>query len=105
LILAVDHTVDPFNLNMIAWQALGNSDPHRDHEYITASSVLIDGTIKAYRKGGFPRKWPNVVCSDVETISAIDQKWESLGLGPLIDSPSDIYRKLCRNGRDEVIIN
>ena len=103
LILAVDHTVDPYNLNMVTWQLLGNSDPQRDHEYITASSILIDGTIKAYREGGFPRKWPNVVCSDIETISAIDQKWESLGLGPLILSPSELYRKLCRKGRDEIV--
>ena len=105
LILAVDHTVDPYDLNMVAWQILANSDPRRDHEYITPSSLLIDGTIKACRKGGFPRKWPNVVCSDSETISAVDQMWESLGLGPLIASPSDIYIKLCRSGRDEIIIN
>ena len=38
LILAVDHTVDPDDLHMVAWQILGNSDPQRDHEYI--SSVL-----------------------------------------------------------------
>jgi 4-hydroxy-3-polyprenylbenzoate decarboxylase len=105
LILAVDHTVDPNNLKMVAWQLLGNSDPQRDHEYISSSSVLIDGTIKAYRKGGFPRKWPNVVCSDSETVSSIDRKWESLDLGPFIHSPSEIYRKLCRSGRDEIVIS
>ena len=69
------------------------------------SSVLIDGTIKAYRKGGFPRKWPNVVCSDIETISAIDQKWESLGIGEFIHSPSLKYIGLCRKGTDEIIID
>ena len=53
LILAVDHTVDPDDLHMVAWQMLGNTDPVRDHEYISPSSVFIDGTIKAYRKGGF----------------------------------------------------
>ena len=105
LIIAVDHTVDPFNLHMVAWQVLGNSDPQRDHEFINSSSLLIDGTSKAFRKGGFPRKWPNVVCSDTETISAIDRKWNSLGLGPLIHSPSEVYRKLVLAGRDEVVIN
>jgi len=103
LIVAVDHTVDPGDLHMVAWQVLGNSDPQRDHEYISPTSVFIDGTIKAYRKGGFPRKWPNIVCSNIETISAIDQKWESLGIGPFINSPSIKNLGLCRNGTDEIV--
>jgi 4-hydroxy-3-polyprenylbenzoate decarboxylase len=105
LILAVDHSVDPDDLHMVVWQLLGNTDPVRDHEYISPSSVFFDGTIKAYRKGGFPRKWPNIVCSASETISAIDQKWESLGIGEFIASPSERYMGLCRKGSDEIIIN
>ena len=105
LILAVDHTVDVADLHMVAWQLLGNSDPQRDHEYISPSSVLIDGTIKAFRKGGFTRKWPNIVCSNIETISAIDNKWESLRIGPLIQSPSLKYQGLCREGADEIVVN
>jgi len=92
-------------LHMVAWQLLGNSDPQRDHEYISPSSVLIDGTIKAFRKGGFTRKWPNIVCSNIETISAIDNKWESLRIGPLIQSPSLKYQGLCREGADEIVVN
>ncbi len=103
-IIAVDHTVDPYDLYKVAWQLLGNSDPQRDHDFITPNSLLIDGTIKAYRKGGFPRKWPNVVCSDTETIAIIDQKWESLGLGPRVNSPSSANISLCRKGRDEITI-
>jgi 4-hydroxy-3-polyprenylbenzoate decarboxylase len=105
LILVVDHTVDPNDLHMVAWQVLGNSDPKRDHEYLGSSSLIIDGTIKAFRKGGFTRKWPNVVCSDSETISVVDEKWESLGIGPFIQSPSEIYRKLVLRGGDEIIID
>jgi 4-hydroxy-3-polyprenylbenzoate decarboxylase len=105
LILVVDHTVDPYDMHMVAWQVLGNSDPKRDHEYITSSSLVMDGTIKAFRKGGFTRKWPNVVCSDSETISTIDKKWASLGIGPFVQSPSEIYRKLVLRGGDEIIIN
>jgi 4-hydroxy-3-polyprenylbenzoate decarboxylase len=104
LILVVDHTVDVNDLFLVAWQLLGNSDPQRDNEYISSRSLLIDGTIKAYRKNGFPRKWPNVVCSDTETIEAIDQKWNSLGIGELITSPSYRYLKLCRPGTDEILI-
>jgi 4-hydroxy-3-polyprenylbenzoate decarboxylase len=105
LILTVDHTVDVKNLFMVAWQILGNSDPRRDHEYISPRSVLIDGTIKARRDNSFPRRWPNVVCSDTETISAIDQKWESLGLGQFIESPSLIYKGLTCTGSDEIILD
>jgi 4-hydroxy-3-polyprenylbenzoate decarboxylase len=105
LILAVDHSVDTDDLHMVAWQLLGNTDPCRDHEYISPLSVFIDGTIKAYKKGGFPRKWPNVVCSSRETISVIDSKWESLGMGGFVVSPSERYIGLCRPGSDEIIVN
>lgn len=104
LIITVDHTVDLYDLFTVAWQVLGNADPQRDHEYISPGSILIDGTIKAFRKGGFPRKWPNVVCSDIETISVIDNKWASLGIGPLLNSPSTKNLGLCREGRDEISI-
>ncbi len=103
LILAVDHTVDPGDYFTVTWQILGNTDPLRDHEYISPSSLFIDGTIKIYRKGGFPRKWPNIVCSDVNTISVVDNKWKSLGLGDFIKSPSKKYIKLNRPGADEVM--
>jgi 4-hydroxy-3-polyprenylbenzoate decarboxylase len=105
VILIVDHTVDVNDLYMVAWQLLGNTDPERDHEYISTWSVLFDGTIKAFRKGGFPRKWPNVVCSDISTIASVDQKWDSLGTGVSIDSPSSRYNSLCREGADEILIS
>lgn len=105
LILIVDHTVDVTDLFMVAWQLLGNSDPQRDHDFISSQSVIIDGTIKAFRKGRFPRKWPNVVISDIETISTVDQKWNSLGIGKFINSPSTRYIRLCRRGNDEILID
>lgn len=104
LIIAVDHTVDTYDLFMVTWQLLGNSDPYRDHEYLSSSALFIDGTIKAYRKGGFPRKWPNIVCSSNETVSVIDQKWDSFGLGAFINSPSSHNWTLCRKGTDEIIV-
>ncbi len=103
LILAVDHTVDTSDLFQVAWQILGNSDPHRDHRFISPSSILIDGTIKAFRHGGFPRRWPNVVCSDSDTISAVDKIWDSLGIGPFIYSPSLKNMELCHGESDEII--
>jgi 4-hydroxy-3-polyprenylbenzoate decarboxylase len=104
LILAVDHTVDPFDYFMTTWQMLGNTDPQRDHEFISPASLFLDGTIKAFRKGGFTRKWPNIVCSSVTTINSVDQKWESLQIGSFITSPSLRYKKLLRDGDDEVIV-
>jgi 4-hydroxy-3-polyprenylbenzoate decarboxylase len=101
-ILVVDHNVDTEDLFTVAWQALGNSDPHRDHTFITASALMIDGTIKAFRSGGFPRKWPNIVCAADETITVVDHRWESLGLGPFIQSPSLKYRALLRHGKDDI---
>ena len=105
LIIAVDHTVDVKDLFMVVWQLLGNSDPSRDHKFISPNSVLLDGTVKAFRKGGFPRKWPNIVSSSAETISAIDHKWNKLGIGDLINSPSSRYIRLCREGKDEILID
>ncbi|HZY24208.1 MAG TPA: hypothetical protein VFE71_00150, partial [Bacteroidales bacterium] len=105
LIIIVDHTVAVNDLFMVAWQVLGNSDPRRDHEYISPHSILLDGTIKAFRKGGFPRKWPNIVISSDETVSAVDNKWDILGIGDLVTSPSSGYLSLCRSGKDEIVID
>lgn len=102
LIVIVDHTVDISNLFMVSWQLLGNSDPMRDHRFISDNCLLIDGTIKLYRERGFPRQWPNVVCSDESTISETDRKWESLGTGPFIPSPSLKNKRLEREGREEI---
>jgi 4-hydroxy-3-polyprenylbenzoate decarboxylase len=105
LILAVDHNVDVNDLLMVAWQVLGNSDPGRDITAISDNSLYIDGTIKALPGRKFPRRWPNVVCSDIETINKVDQKWESLGIGPFITSPSLKYFGLLREGTDEVLVS
>jgi 4-hydroxy-3-polyprenylbenzoate decarboxylase len=104
LILAVDNSVDLDDLDIVAWQLLGNSDPRRDIYFISDCTLFIDGTVKAFRKGGFPRKWPNVVCSSKETIDLVDAKWESLGIGPFIPSPSLKNSLLSYEGTDEVIV-
>jgi 4-hydroxy-3-polyprenylbenzoate decarboxylase len=103
LIIVLDHTVDVSDLFSVAWQLLGNTDPRRDHLFLSDGCVLFDATIKAYRSGGFPRKWPNIVCSDEATIAKTDRKWATLGLGEFIDSPSERYRRLLREGTDEII--
>ena len=102
LVITVDNTVDPFDLFIVAWQVLGNSDPLRDHYMVSQFTIMIDGTIKFYRKGGFPRKWPNVVCSEASTIETVDRKWESMGFDRTIPSPSLKNLGLKRNGADSI---
>ena len=104
LVLAVDKTVDVNDLYDIAWQVLGNSDPLRDAELIAENLLYIDGTAKIYRSGGFTRRWPNVVCSSVDTIERIDKKWESLDIGSLIPSPSIKNSLLLLPGKAEATI-
>jgi 4-hydroxy-3-polyprenylbenzoate decarboxylase len=102
MIIVVDHTVDVKDHFMVAWQLFGNTDPVRDHTYVSPGVILIDATIKFFRAGGFPRKWPNVVLSSDATIAVVNTKWHSLGLGDLIDSPSTRYSRLCQEGKDEL---
>lgn len=103
LVVAVDNAVDVRDYFTVAWQVLANSDPGRDHFFINGEVVFVDGTIKAYRKGGFPRRWPNVVCSDNKTMSGVDSLWPELGIGEFIESPSLRYRKLKKAGNDELL--
>jgi len=102
LILVVDNTVDIKDHFIVAWQMLGNTDPVRDHIFLSRNCMLLDGTVKFFREKGFARRWPNVVCSDEATITAIDKKWTGLGIGGLLQSPSLKYRLLERGGKEEI---
>lgn len=102
IVIAVDHTVNVNDIFITAWQALGNSDPVRDHVLVGGRLLFIDATIKHYRKGGFPRPWPNVVCSSPETVKKIDEKWDSFGFNEFIQSPSVKYFPLQREGKDSL---
>lgn len=98
----VDELVDVHDLNMISWIGSGNIDPKRDSMIIKSennsySKIWVDATQKSFKKDDFKREWPNIVISDEETIFNIDNKWEKLGLGNFIKSPSLKYSKLNRN--------
>ena len=103
LVIAVDHTVDLNDLFMVAWQLLSNSDPVRDTCFIAPDVMLIDGTIKYFGPKEFPRRWPNIVCSDMDTIKSVDAKWNLMDFKEFIPSPSLKYRQLLRNGAAEII--
>ncbi len=96
LILAVDEEVDLNDYFMVAWYFMANSSPARDTHYISDTSILIDGTNKAFSPTGFPRPWPDIVCSDEKTITDVDNKWRRCMPGEFISSPSLKYKVLRR---------
>ncbi|HWH63680.1 MAG TPA: hypothetical protein VNS50_10415, partial [Ginsengibacter sp.] len=93
-----EHTVDANDLTVALWRFCNNLDPKRDHFIARKTSSLdaskyiacigFDGTIKTKDLDGFYRDWPNIIVADETTIQSVDEKWNSLGLGEFIPSPS-----------------
>ncbi len=98
LILYVEHTVDAADLAVALWRFCNNLDPKRDGILVqqpskkeagkTAACLGLDGTRKTRAHDGFQRDWPNIIVADDATIQAVDAKWENLGLGTFLPSPS-----------------
>jgi 4-hydroxy-3-polyprenylbenzoate decarboxylase len=95
MILYVEHTVDAGDLATALWRFCNNLDPKRDSiisrrfadsKYIACMG--LDGTRKTKEFDDFHRDWPNIIVANDETIKAVDEKWEQLGLGSFIASPS-----------------
>lgn len=90
MILYVEHTVDVQDIPDTLWRFCNNLDPKRDHMY--AQHILgLDGTRKYKALDGFERPWPNIIVADKPTINNVDAKWDELGLGSFIKSPSLKY--------------
>ncbi len=108
MILYVEHTVDAHDLATALWRFCNNLDPKRDFHLCKrpsgiqhpASSIQhpasgfysacmgFDGTRKTKEFDNFMRDWPNIIVADDKTISAVDMKWDKLGLGAFLPSPS-----------------
>lgn len=98
MILYVEHTVDANDLAVALWRFCNNLDPKRDYSLVqrpsksdpskTFACMGFDGTIKTKEHDNFQRDWPNIIVSDDATIKSVDEKWERLGLGDFIPSPS-----------------
>lgn len=102
MILYVEHTVDANDLPTSLWRFCNNLDPKRDHHLskrpapesglLTHDSYLacmgFDGTRKTKDFDDFHRDWPNIIVADDATIKAVDEKWNELGIGAFISSPS-----------------
>jgi 4-hydroxy-3-polyprenylbenzoate decarboxylase len=89
MILYVEHTVDPHDLPVALWRFCNNLDPKRDQHLAGDHPTMgFDGTRKTKELDGFNRDWPNIIVADDQTIRTVDEKWESLGIGHFIPSPS-----------------
>jgi 4-hydroxy-3-polyprenylbenzoate decarboxylase len=98
MILYVEHTVDANDLTVSLWRFCNNLDPRRDHFIVKkelrnnpaklCACIGFDGTIKTKAMDDFYRDWPNIIVADEKTIDSIDNKWNTLGLGEFISSPS-----------------
>jgi 4-hydroxy-3-polyprenylbenzoate decarboxylase len=102
-IVYCDPECETLDLAYILWVVANHIDPTRDcfiEKSENGKSCLgIDGTRKNHGTDGFKRDWPNPVVMGEETIEAVDQKWEKLGLGPFIPSPSLIYKILLKGNK------
>jgi 4-hydroxy-3-polyprenylbenzoate decarboxylase len=87
-----DANVDLADLATCAWLLGNNVDPARDC-CVKNGCLVVDARGRHKRKS-IVRSWPEVICASPETIAAVDKKWEMLGLGSFVESPSLRYRRL-----------
>lgn len=93
MVIFLDDKMPLANLSTAVWYVSGNTDPERDCFFVEvngvkASCLFIDGTKKTKAADGFMRDWPSIVTSDADTVRRIDDRWDTLGLGTFIESPS-----------------
>lgn len=98
-LIIVDKEIDITNISMVIWYLAGNIEPSRDTSFVKDSDgriahIVFDGTRKVYKQDKQTREWPNVVMMDKSTIKTIDEKWDRLGLGAFISSPSELMHPL-----------
>jgi len=100
IIVFFNDGADLNDLFTLMWLLGGNLEPDRDISVLEAENeskiVFVDSTFKTDEHDNFKRDWPNVVTMNEKTISAIDKKWDKLGLGEFIESPSLKFKKLVK---------
>lgn len=98
MVLYIEHTMNAHDIPVALWRFCNNMDPRRDqlpsqraseaNPGKTFACLGLDGTRKTKEHDNFQRDWPNIIVADDNTIASVDKKWNELGLGPLIPSPS-----------------
>lgn len=100
MVVMFNNGTDLEDLFMTMWLLGGNLEPMRDVTIETGINgdeiVFVDATFKTESHDNFQRDWPNVVTMDEKTITSIDKKWNELGLGEFIKSPSLKYLSLVK---------
>ena len=81
IIMAVDSDVDPADYKTALWKFFNNVDPARDI-FTENGRLFIDATKKVEGEG-HSREWPDELSMSDEIKSRVDDKWDSLGIGPL----------------------
>jgi 4-hydroxy-3-polyprenylbenzoate decarboxylase len=109
-IIYVNDVVELSDFGVVTWNTANNIDPRRDMILSPAgkygiSHCGIDGTRKTKKLDNFQRDWPNVIAMDAAIIETIDKKWEVLGLGKFLPSPSLKYVGQVMNKGAVVIEN
>ena len=99
MILYVEHSVNANDLSNALWRCCNNLDPKRDHQLARRTKgehyvacMGFDGTRKTKTFDDFNRDWPNIIIANEETINTVDNKWDQLGIGAFIPSPSLKFR-------------
>jgi 4-hydroxy-3-polyprenylbenzoate decarboxylase len=100
LLVIFDAGVDISDFETCLWLIGSNVDVSYDCK-IEDNSLIVDARTKS-GKQDFLRPWPNVVCMDNETISAVDDKWSKLGISEFIPSPSLKYKHLVKSNEAEI---
>ena len=105
IILYVEHTINTDDIADVLWRFCNNLDPKRDHFYGSKEKNILglDGTRKTKKFDNFDRPWPNIIVADDKTITAVDNKWDTLGLGDKIISPSFRYKTQLYGGGATVL--
>ena len=112
IILYVEHTVDANDLQTALWRFCNNLDPKRDSlpsirpsndKQRLFACMGFDGTRKTKEFDNFHRDWPNIIVADNETIKAVDKKWNDLGIGEFIPSPSLKFKNQLYG--EEAVVN
>ncbi len=104
-IIYAEHILDIDDFADVTWRVANNIDPARDCFFADDENgekfygLAIDGTRKYKALDGFDRNWPNTVTQNEETIKKVDEKWDQLGLGPFVPSPSLKYIKQLYPGK------
>jgi 4-hydroxy-3-polyprenylbenzoate decarboxylase len=99
MILYIDENINPSDLPVALWRFCNNLDPKRDSFLFEGrvgdklqACMGFDGTTKTEALDDFHRDWPNIIVADDKTIAAVDAKWDQLGIGEFISSPSLSFR-------------